>query len=124
MRATALRRPTISQRARVGRQGWLRERTQGRYWCDLCQIGDAMFDSFCEALKSRTRHCMEEIEARTRVKGGVRLLAFGAGDRRVDTGLRVFGNPVWRLQRSGAFVCEVVPGESVLLIYEPEKTGE
>ncbi|WP_154876510.1 hypothetical protein [Burkholderia pseudomallei] len=67
---------------------------------------------------------MEEIEARTRVKGGVRLLAFGAGDRRVDTGLRVFGNPVWRLQRSGAFVCEVVPGESVLLIYEPEKTGE
>ncbi|WP_154234161.1 hypothetical protein [Burkholderia pseudomallei] len=64
---------------------------------------------------------MEEIEARTRVKGGVRLLAFGAGDRRVDTGLRVFGNPVWRLQRSGAFVCEVVPGESVLLIYEPEK---
>jgi hypothetical protein len=112
-------------RLRTGQPGWLLRPATSRmpYWCDVCQIGDAMFVPFVEALKARFAHRAADIEARACLRTGLPLIALdlqhGGADTRVDTGLRVFGNPVWRYQASGICVCETLAGDHIVLIYEP-----
>jgi hypothetical protein len=109
-----------SRRARAA-QGQLEAAPCG--WCDACQLGDAMFTAFVEALKARFAHCAADIDARARVQFGKTLAALDAGhgalDVRADTGLRVMGTPIWRYQGSGVCVCEALAGDHVILTYEP-----
>jgi hypothetical protein len=120
--------PISRRQARARRPGWLlRSAPREPYWCDLCQLGDAMFQPFVEALKARFSHRAADIDLRACIRAGQRLTdldavhaALGA---RADTGLRVMGNPVWRYQGSGVCVCEAVAGERIVLIYEPREVA-
>ncbi|CAE6847162.1 hypothetical protein R75461_07299 [Paraburkholderia nemoris] len=105
-------------------KGWLtRAVSRAPYWCDLCQLGDAMYAPFVEALKARFSHQAADIEARACLRAGLGLAeldaAYASTGERADTGLRVMGNTVWRYQCSGVCVCEPVAGERIVLIYEP-----
>ena len=93
-------------------------------WCDACQLGDAMFVPFVEALKARFAHRSSDIDARTCLRLGKTLAALdtqhGPSDPRLDTGLRVMSHPIWRYQGSGVCVCEALAGDHVILIYKPD----
>jgi hypothetical protein len=116
-----------SSRRPARAKGWLTtpalEAPQAPYWCDLCQLGDAMYQPFVDALKARFSHRAADIELRACMRAGHGLAELdamhAATGARVDTGLRVMGNPVWRYQGSGVCVCEALPGDRVMLIYEP-----
>ncbi|MGF6766175.1 hypothetical protein P3T24_006521 [Paraburkholderia sp. GAS33] len=125
------KRPSYTSRrpVRLRRPGWLvRGAPREPYWCDLCQLGDAMFQPFIEALKARFSHRAADIDLRACIRTGQRLIDLdavqaldAASGARADTGLRVMGNPVWRYQGSGVCVCEAVAGERIVLIYEPRE---
>jgi hypothetical protein len=104
-------------------RGWLsRTAACTPYWCDVCQLGDAMYQPFVAALQARFAHRAADIEARACVRTGKTLAELDAAagtDARADTGLRVMGKPVWRYQASGVCVCEAVVGDRIVLIYEP-----
>ncbi|WP_323123161.1 hypothetical protein [Burkholderia alba] len=114
-------------RTRSNLPGWLRVpltggSATGRYWCDICQISDAMFEPFVEAIASRLAGRQQHVAEHARVLTGQPLAGLGSTVR--DTGLRVLGQPVWRVQETGAYVCEAVPGEGFLLTYQPHDYEE
>ncbi|MDN7465798.1 hypothetical protein [Burkholderia gladioli] len=92
-----------------------------RPWSDLTQLSDAMFTPFVEAVTSRLPERGRDIELRARVAPNQRLATFGSAAQLEDTGLRVLGRPVWRTRASGTYLCEAVPGEDFLLLYQPNE---
>lgn len=95
-----------------------------RRWLDICQISDAMFAPFVEAVGSRLPRRALEVESLTHVAPNATLCTYCIGLTPLDTGLRVFGRPVLRLRETGAYVCEAMPGEGFLLIYQPSNRNE
>ncbi|EKS9798971.1 hypothetical protein QDD76_004964 [Burkholderia cepacia] len=99
--------------------GWLRLHPARRKgWFDAYRLADAMVDPFVDALRARWPH-LADIEARTSVVAGSRLGVHALGERHLDTGLRVLGQPVKRVPRTGTFLCEARPGHNVFVAYTP-----
>ncbi|KVL25470.1 hypothetical protein WS97_00700 [Burkholderia territorii] len=99
-------------------------RPSRRRWLDIGQISDAMFMPFVEAVASRLPSGAPDIESHTHVAPNTTLGAYCTGRTTLDTGLRVLGRPILKLQETGAFVCEALPDEGFLLIYQPNRNED
>ncbi|CAG9264326.1 hypothetical protein BDI4_830035 [Burkholderia diffusa] len=118
------------RRRRARFVGWLRTAVLNeavasrRRWLDIGQISDAMFMPFVEAVASRLPSGAPDVESHTHVAPNTRLGAYCTGRTTLDTGLRVLGRPILKLQETGAFVCEALPDEGFLLIYQPNRNED
>jgi hypothetical protein len=111
----------ITRRRRRARFVGVLRTAPSRRWCDICQISDAMFEPFVEAVASRLPERAPDVVDHTVVACNASLSAYCTNRTPLDTGLRVLGRPVLKLQETGAYVCEAVADESFLLVYQPNR---
>lgn len=80
-----------------------------------CERADVLWKQFATALGVAFPAYRRVIERYAATDYGPTLSEYGGEDRRYDTGIRVRGRIVWHYPEHELLLCEVMPGEGVLL---------